>query len=157
MSKFSWLIGISLLTLSAGASAGDASGVYMTFIRSFGESALPDGTRARLMHYHQAVTSDKADSPVAGKTSECVGRMIVSSAGKVVSGNGFCFSDDAAGNGASWSWQVEEAGTPKCPQICGTFKWLEGYGNRKGATVTGTWTQTQASRDGGVGTYTVKY
>lgn len=157
MSRTSWLIGISLLTLAAGANAGETSGVYMTFVRSFSDTPMADGTHARVIHYHQATTSDKADSPLAGKTSECVGRMIVSSAGKVVSGHGFCFSDDGAGNGASWSWRVEEAGTPKCPQMCGTFKWLEGYGNTKSATAAGTFMQTQAGKDGGVGTYTVKY
>jgi hypothetical protein len=157
MSKMKWAIGTALLALSAGAFAADTAGTYMTFNRSVSESAMPDGNRARVMHYYHAGTSDKADSPFAGKTSECIGRMIVSSAGKVVSGSGFCFAQDAAGNGGSWSWKVEEAGTGKCPSICGTFKWMEGYGNARKATASGAWRQTHSSKDGAIGTYTVTY
>ena len=152
-----WMIGVALIAISAGASAGEAAGTYMTFVRSASETQLPDGNRARLMHYYHAGTSDRADSPFAGQTSECVGRMIVSSAGKVVSGHGFCFAQDAAGNGGSWTWKVSEAGTEKCPQVCGTFKWEEGFGKARNATASGAWRQTLASRDGGVGTYTVTY
>ena len=157
MSTMKWLIGAALLSSSAGAFAGDTSGTFMTFNRSMSESALPDGGHARLLHYYQAGTSEKADSPFAGKTSECVGRMIVSSAGKVTAGNGFCFAQDAAGNGGSWTWNVTEAGTQKCPGVCGTFKWAEGYGNAKRVTASGVWKQTYAGRDGGIGTYTLTY
>lgn len=157
MSTMKWLIGAALLSSSAGAFAGDTSGTFMTFNRSMSESALPDGGHARLLHYYQAGTSEKADSPFAGKTSECVGRMIVSSAGKVIAGNGFCFAQDAAGNGGSWTWNVTEAGTQKCPGVCGTFKWAEGYGNAKRVTASGVWKQTYAGKDGGVGTYTLTY
>lgn len=157
MSTMKWLIGAALLSSSAGAFAGDTSGTFMTFNRFMSESALPDGGHARLLHYYQAGTSEKADSPFAGKTSECVGRMIVSSAGKVIAGNGFCFAQDAAGNGGSWTWNVTEAGTQKCPGVCGTFKWAEGYGNAKRVTAGGVWKQTYAGKDGGVGTYTLTY
>jgi len=157
MSTMKWLIGAALLSSSAGAFAGDTSGTFMTFNRSMSESALPDGGHARLLHYYQAGTSEKADSPFAGRTSECVGRMIVSSAGKVIAGNGFCFAQDAAGNGGSWTWNVTEAGTQKCPGVCGTFKWAEGYGNAKRVTASGVWKQTYAGKDGGIGTYTLTY
>lgn len=152
-----WMIGIVLLTLSAAAFAGDTAGTYMTFNRSMSESKLPDGSRARLMHYYHAGTSEKADSPFAGKTSECVGRMIVSSAGKVVSGSGYCFAQDAAGNGGSWTWTVTEAGTEKCPSVCGTFKWADGFGSTKNVSASGTWRQTHSSSDGGIGVYAVTY
>jgi hypothetical protein len=152
-----YAIASALLILSADAFAGETTGTYMTFSRSTSESALPDGSRARLVHYYHAGTSDKADSPFAGKTSECVGRMVLSSAGKVVAGAGFCFAQDATGNGGSWTWKVSEAGTETCPQVCGTFQWAEGYGNAKSVTASGTWRQTFAGKDGGVGTYTLKY
>lgn len=157
MTSEKWMIGATLLMVSAGAFAGDAAGSYMTFIRSASESPLPDGNRARVMHYYQAGTSDRADNPFAGKTSECVGRMIMSSSGKVVAGSGFCIAQDAAGNGGSWTWKVSEASTEKCPGVCGTFKWAEGYGTASKVTASGAWTQTHASKDGGVGTYTVSY
>ncbi len=157
MSKTRWMIGTALLAVSAGAFAGDTAGTYMTFVRSVGESQLPDGNRARVMHYYHAGTSEKADSPFAGKTSECIGRMIVSSAGKVLAGSGYCFAQDAAGNGGSWTWKVTEAGTEKCPSVCGTFAWAEGYGSTSKATASGAWRQTHGSKDGGVGTYTLTY
>jgi len=151
------MIGATLLTVTGGALAAESSGTYMTFVRSVGESALLDGNRARVMHYYQAGTSEQAGNPFAGRTSECIGRMIVSSAGKVVAGAGFCFMQDAAGNGGSWTWKVTEVGTDKCPTVCGTFNWAEGYGSVRNATATGAWRQTYASKDGGVGTYTVTY
>ena len=157
MSTMKWIIGAALLTVSAGAFAGETAGTYMTFVRSVTESQLPDGNRARVMHYYHAGTSEKADSPFAGRTSECVGRMIVSSAGKVVSGSGFCFAQDAAGNGGSWTWKVTEARTQKCPEVCGTFKWAESFGNTKVVTASGAWRQTYAGAAGGVGTYTLTY
>lgn len=157
MTRMTWIIGAALLTASTGALASETAGTYMTFVRSVTDSQLPDGNRARVMHYYHAGTSDKADSPFAGKTSECVGRMIVSSAGKVVSGHGFCFAQDAAGNGGSWTWKVTEAGTQKCPEVCGTFKWAEGFGNTKVVTAAGAWRQTHAGAAGGVGTYTLTY
>jgi hypothetical protein len=157
MSATKWTVFAALLTVSAGAFAGETAGTYMTFSRATSESTLPDGSRSRLIHYYHAGTSDKADSPLAGKTSECVARMIVSSAGKVTGGSGLCFAQDATGNGGSWTWKVTEAGTEKCPQVCGTFQWAEGYGNAKSATATGAWRQTYAGKDGGVGTYTLKY
>lgn len=152
-----WMIGTALLTLSAGAFAGETGGTFMSFVRSASESQLPDGNRARVMHYHHASTSDKADSPFAGKTSECIGRMIVTAAGKVASGSGFCFAQDAAGNGGSWSWKIEQAGTASCPIACGTFKWVEGYGKTSKVTASGSWKQTQSTKDGNIGTYTVTY
>lgn len=152
-----WTVALALLAASTGAFAGDTAGTYMTFVRSVSESQLPDGNRARVMHYYHAGTSDKADSPFAGKTSECIGRMIVSSAGNVVAGSGFCFAQDVTGNGGSWTWKVTEAGTDKCPGVCGTFAWVEGYGNTGSAKASGAWRQTHASKDGGIGTYTVTY
>jgi hypothetical protein len=157
MTTMKWLIGAMLLTSSAVAMASDTTGTYMTFNRSMSESALPGGGHTRLVHYYQAGTSDKADSPFAGRTSECVGRMIVSSAGKITDGSGFCFAQDAAGNGGSWTWKVTEAGTEKCPSVCGTFKWAEGYGNAKKVTASGAWKQTYVSKDGGIGTYALTY
>jgi hypothetical protein len=157
MLKMRLATGFALLAVSTVALAVDASGTYMTFTRSVSETTMPDGSHARLVHSFHVATSNKADSPFDGKTSECVGRMIVSSAGKVVSGGGFCFAQDAAGNGGSWSWKIEATGTPECPQVCGTFKWLEGYGDSKHVTATGTWTQKQRNAEGGLGVFTVKY
>lgn len=157
MTATKWMIGATLFTLSGGALAADTTGTYMTFARSATDSTLADGTHARLVHYYHAGTSEKADSPFANKTSECVARMILSNAGKVVAGTGFCFAQDAAGNGGSWTWKFTEAGTDKCPMVCGTFKWVEGYGNTSKVTASGTFRQTYAGKDGGIGTYTVTF
>jgi hypothetical protein len=157
MSATKWMLGFGLLALSTVAAAGDTTGTYMTFGRAMTESTLADGSHARLVHYYHAGTSEKADSPFANKTSECVARMIVSSAGKLVAGSGSCFAQDSAGNGGSWTWKLTEAGTDKCPTACGTFKWVEGYGNAKNATASGTFKQTFASKEGVVGNYTVTY
>ena len=43
MSTMKWIIGAALLTVSAGALAGETAGTYMTFVRSVTESQLPDG------------------------------------------------------------------------------------------------------------------
>jgi hypothetical protein len=157
MPAMKWLIGAAMLASSAGALADNATGTYMTFNRAMSESPLPDGSFARVIHYYQAGTSDNAANPFAGKGSECVARMIVSSAGKVTAGTGFCFMQDAAGNGGAWTWAVTEAGTARCPSMCGTFKWAEGYGSTRQANGSGEWKQTFASAEGGAGTYTVTY
>lgn len=157
MNTTKWTIGAALLTLSAGAVAGDATGTYMTFVRSASETSLPDGNRARVMHFYHAGTSDQATSPFAGRTSECVGRMILTSAGKVVSGSGYCFAQDAKGGGGAWTWKVEQAGTDKCPTVCGMLTWLESYGNAGKAPARGTWRQTGSSTEGSIGTYTVTF
>lgn len=157
MNRTRWLIGAALIAASAGAMAEESMGSYMTFIRSASDARLPDGNIARLVHYYHAGTSDKASSPFADKTSECLGRMIYTAAGKFVSGHGHCFAQDASGNGGSWTWKATESGTERCPTVCGTFQWAEGYGSARNVAARGTWTQTYGGKDGGAGTYTLSF
>lgn len=148
---------VTLLALPVIALADEAGGTYMTFVRSASESRLPDGNVVRVMHYFQAGTSESAGNPFEGKNSECIGRMVGKPAGPFNTGSGFCFVQDAAGNGGLWSWRIEEAGTQKCPTVCGTFKWLEGFGNTASVKANGTWRQVHTSKDGATGTYKLTY
>lgn len=147
----------ALLAFSSGSFAAETSGTYMSFIRAMNESALPDGTQIRIVHYYHVGTSENAASPFAGKSSECIGRMVVSGSGKMLAGSGFCVAQDDAGNGGWWSWKMDEAGTAACPTVCGSFSWVEGYGSTRNSSATGKWRQTGTSRNGSVGTYTVTY
>jgi hypothetical protein len=56
MTTMKWIFGAALLAMAAGALAGETAGTYMTFVRAASESQLPDGNRARVMHYYHAGT-----------------------------------------------------------------------------------------------------
>ncbi len=152
-----WMMAATLLVVSTSSLAAETSGTYMTFLRSANESILPDGNRVRVMHYYHVGTSERAESPFAGKSSECVGRMVVSGSGKVLAGTGFCFAQDDAENGGAWTWKIDESGTADCPAVCGSFSWVEGYGSNRNASASGKWRQTGANRNGNVGSYTVTF
>ena len=95
--------GLMALAFPGSAYAEDTAGAYMTFIRSASEAKLPDGNVARVVHYFQSGTAETAGNPFGGKNSECIGRMVGKPAGPSTAGSGYCFVQDAAGNGGLWS------------------------------------------------------
>jgi hypothetical protein len=143
----------ALLAVSVGASADDTTGYYTTHNVKMTETKLADGHRAVVFHYYQVGSSTQADDPFSNTESNCIGRIVLSKEGKLLSGNGYCFAQDASGNGGSWSWKMDEFGTAKCPDVCGTFGWIEGYGSLKGASGGGTWVRTHLFSEGSLGTY----
>jgi hypothetical protein len=152
-----WLTATALLVLSAAASAGDSTGFYTTHSGKSTETVLPDGHKIVVSHYYQLAKSDKADDPINGTESDCVGRFLLDGDGKMLSGSGSCFSDNTSGDGSFWWWKVDEIGTAKCPDTCGSFGYVDGFGRLKGVTGGGTWVRTDLTANGSIGTYKSKY
>jgi hypothetical protein len=152
-----WLAAAALLAVSATASAGEAEGFYATHSGKAHETALPDGSKVVVSHYYQLTKSNSADDPISGMDSDCIGRFLLGKDGKMVSGSGSCFSQNGKGDGSFWWWKVDEVGTATCPDACGSFGYVDGFGKLKGVTGGGTWVRTDVTPNGGIGTYKSKY
>ncbi len=76
---------------------------------------------------------------------------------KILSGSGVCYPKDVHGDGTSLRWKIEQAATATCPDQCGSFSYLDGYGRFKGITGTGTWVRTHLFSDGAMGTIASTY
>ena len=56
-----------------------------------------------LISYYQTMTSDKSDDPLNNTVANCVGELITSAAGEVVSGSGICLLKDVSEAGLTIS------------------------------------------------------
>ena len=152
-----WLAAAALLAVSATASAGESTGIYTTHSGKSTETALPGGRTLVLSEYYQLAKSDKADDPINGTESDCVGQFLMGSDGKMISASGTCFSHNGKGDGSSWWWKMDETGTSKCPDACGSFGYIDGFGKLKGVSGGGTWERTDVMPKGSFGTFKSKY
>lgn len=152
-----WLAAAACLALPATASAGESAGFFTTHTGKSHETTLPDGHKLVVSHYYQLTKSDKADDPINGMDSNCVGHYLLDKDGKMLSGSGSCFSNNTGGDGSFWWWKVDETGTAKCPTACGSFGYVNGFGKLKDVTGGGTWVQTDIMTNGSIGTYKSKY
>jgi hypothetical protein len=152
-----WIAAAAMLVVSTGASAAESSGFYTTHSGKSYNTTLPDGRTITVSHYYQLAKSDKADDPINNMESNCTGRFVVSKEGQVLSASGICFSTQASGDGGTWWWKADEIGTAKCPDLCGSFGWVEGYGSLKNAKTAGTWVRTEVYAEGSIGTYKSTY
>jgi hypothetical protein len=152
-----WLAAAALLAVSATASAGESTGNYSTYTGKEQVTTLADGRKIVLSHYYQLSRSDKADDPINGMDSDCIGRFLLDKDGKMVSGSGSCFSHNDSGDGSFWWWKMDETGTAKCPDACGSFGYVDGFGKLKGVTGGGTWVRTDVMAKGSMGTYKSSY
>jgi hypothetical protein len=148
---------VVLLAASAVALAGESTGRFTSHTGLTTETVLPDGGKAVVIHYYQLYVSDKADDPMNDTAGDCVGKLILSKEGKTISGSGVCFAKDVSGDGTSLWWKVDEAGTARCPDLCGSFGYVDAYGKFKGVTGGGTWVRTHLFGDGTNGTYKSTY
>ena len=143
---------VVLLAVSANVFAEESTVRFTSHNGLTTETALPDGRKAVVFHYYQLFVSDKADDPLNNTAGDCVVKLIFSKEGKTRSGSGVCFPKDVSGDGTTAWWKVDEAGTAKCPDLCGNFGYVEGYGKFKGVTGGGTWVRTHLFGDGSMGT-----
>lgn len=146
-----------LLTAAMNVSADEATGRYFENTVSEKATILADGRTVLLFNTKQQATSDKASDPFNNVSGDCTGRMIFSKDGKVLSGSGMCFLLDESGDGLNQAWKFEEAGTSACPEMCGSFRIVDGFGKFKGVTGKGTWVRTHVFTDGTMGTYKSNY
>lgn len=144
-------------TLFAGDS-GKGSGHFTNHFNDVTVSEMPDGSTVQLIHYSSMSVSDDPGNPSANTAGECVGALRLNAAGNVTSGSGSCFVKAEDGQGFSYWWQVEKAGTADCPQLCGVWGYFGGYGSFAGLQGTGTWKVTaQFGESGSMGTWTNTY
>ncbi len=151
------LLLLSGALLAVSVLAGESKGRYFEHLTSQTETALADGRTAVIFTAKQYAISDKADDPFNNISADCVGRMILSKAGEVLSGSGMCFVKDVSGDGVNHAWKVEEVGTSTCPDICGSWRMVDSFGKFKGTTGSGTFTRTHVFSDGVMGSYTSTY
>lgn len=152
-----WLAAAALLAMSTTVSAGESTGYYTTHSGKSTETALPDGRKLVVSHYFQLAKSDKADDPINGSESDCVGQFLMDRDGKMLSAHGSCFSHNGKGDGSFWWWKMDETGTANCPDACGSFGYVDGFGKLKGVSGGGTWVRTDVTPNGSFGTFKSKY
>jgi hypothetical protein len=150
----------ALMAVPAGAIAGNSVLRFTNHFYKKIETTLPDGRKAVALQYYSTNTSDKADDPMNNTAGDCVGQLILSKEGKTLAGSGNCVAQNVSGDGMTLWWKVDEAGTAKCPDLCGSFGTVDAYGKLKGMTSSGTWVTTHVFAEGSLGilksTYTMK-
>ncbi len=135
------------------AQQGMAKGQFGSRITASQTTDLPDGRSIVVNHYYQATFADNARHPLNNLAADCVGQLLMSQDGNPLSASGFCFGKDTAGDGLSFSWRMEEAGTSACPALCGTFRLVNGFGKFTGVTGNGSWRVTAPFADGNMGVW----
>lgn len=151
------LISSLLLAASANVFAEEAEGRYFENTVSEKVTTLPNGTTIVVFNTKQHAISNKSSDPFNNALGDCMGRLIVSAEGNVLSGSGMCFLLDYEGDGLNQAWTFEEAGTSTCPDMCGSWRIVDGFGKFEGATGSGTWVRTHVFADGTMGTYESSY
>lgn len=146
-----------LLAASANVFAEESKGRYFENTVSERETTLPNGTTVVVFNTKQHAISDKPSDPFNNVLGDCMGRMILSAEGNMLSGSGMCFLLDHDGDGLNQAWIFEEAGTSACPDMCGSWRIVDGFGKFKGTTGSGTWARTHVFADGTMGTYESTY
>jgi hypothetical protein len=145
------------MTLFAGDS-GKGSGYFTNHFNDVTVSEMPDGSMVQLIHYSNMSIADDSHHPSADTAAECVGALRMNADGAVTSGSGSCFVEAEDGQGFSYWWQVEKAGTADCPELCGVWSYFGGYGRFAGLEGTGTWKVTASfGQAGSMGTWTNTY
>lgn len=137
--------------------SGSGEGRYANFITDAEEMEMPGGGTMALLHYRQMVFATQGSSPADGLPTECVGQFVSGADGKTTAANGTCFGDDGAGNGLSYWFRMDAAGTADCPDMCGTFAYFAGYGKFAGITGEGTWRRAVTTPTSGHGTWKASY
>jgi len=151
------IVMVAMVPAVFGQESGASSGRYATYTISADSTELPDGGRVDISHFRQIVFADQPGHPLDGTNADCVGMMLFAKGGAITSASGSCYVKDAAGNGASMWWRMDEAGTADCPAMCGSWGYFDGYGKFKGVSGSGTWKQTSLFPDGNMGTWKGSY
>lgn len=145
------------LTVFAG-DAGSGSGHFTNHFSDVMVAEMADGSMVQTLHYSNISMADDPHNPSANVAHDCVGQLRMNAKGEVTSGSGMCFGTAPDGHGFSHWWQVEEAGTADCPQLCGTWGYFGGYGRFAGLEGTGTWETTATfGESASMGTWTNSY
>jgi len=137
--------------------SGSGSGRFATHNGSTEVTSLPDGGRVEVAHYHQTVFASQAGHPLDNTNADCVGMYVFSADGAPSSASGSCFGKDADGDGTSYWWRLDKAGTSDCPGLCGSWGYFDGTGKFKGISGNGTFKQSTIFPDGSTGTWKGSY
>lgn len=149
---------VSLLLLAAPAALAaqqtmSGEGVYGTRNFAAETTELPDGRTLTVNRFHQVTFAADKSHALHDLAGECVGQLLASSDGSPLTGSGFCYQRNVEGDGVSWWWRQDSGGTADCPNICGTFGFVDGFGKFEGISGEGTWQVTAGFEDGGLGAW----
>jgi hypothetical protein len=150
---------LAILLFVPGALLAQTSGQgrYATFNDDVDEMEMPDGGTMVLMHYRETVFADASDNPLDGLPADCVGQFLSGPDGGMRAASGTCFGHDGKGNGVSYWFRMDAAGTADCPDMCGSYGYFAGYGKYAGIRGQGTWRRESTTATGGHGSWKGTY
>ena len=129
--------------------SGTIAGQYSTIRISTDTVSSPNG--GAVVHYTYGLVIPVGDDPSGlfnNNKGDCVGTSVLSEDGTPVAMSGWCFVTDMDGDGWSQWWKMDEAGTPDCPTMCGTWGGYNGFGKFENVTASGTFKVVASFADG---------
>lgn len=147
------LTGLALLVLPLALGAQSTEGSYTSVTLATDSMAMPDGSVQLINHFKQAVLADDQDFPLNNVMADCVAKIMMSGEGTPTSASGSCFTTAVDGHGYSMWWEMTEAGTEECPNMCGIWSTYGGYGRFAGLEAGGTWNQHTLFPEGSLGSW----
>ena len=151
------VLAVALLVPGALQAQVSGEGRYATFNDDVEEMEMPDGSTMVLSHYRQVVFATSADNALDGMPADCIGQFLVGADGTTRAASGTCFAHDGAGNGTSYWFRMDESGTARCPDMCGSYGYFAGYGRFAGIEGQGTWHRESTTATGGHGSWKGTY
>ena len=133
--------------LASPLSAQSGQGTYTTVSIASDTIPMPDGATHVLGHYRQVMLASSPTFPTHNTMGDCAGLIRIVD-GKPAAASGSCFGQSMDGHGYTLWWQMTEAGTSACPDLCGNWGVYGGYGRFAGLSVMGTWKRSGQFFDG---------
>ena len=124
------------------------SGPYSTVRISTDTVSAPNGGALVHFTYGLVMAGDDPGGLFNENKGDCAGTFVLSEDGTPVAGGGWCFVTDMDGDGWWQWWKLDEAGTPDCPIMCGTWGSYNGVGKFEDVSVTGTFRGVASFADG---------
>ena len=154
---FPLLIVLSLIPAVAVAQSGTQEGRYANLNDAVVVTELPGGGELQEVDFRQVTFASDGESPLDEILSDCRGVFQMDAAGQPTHASGTCMGSSPEGDLIAWWWQMTEAATEGCSDMCGTFSLFGGHGKYAGMTGEGTWIRESIHPTGGFGTWQLEY
>jgi len=123
-------------------------GHFVTFPISQDTVLVGDGSKILHLQYRQFLYSDDPSNSIHNLIATCWGSAVLREDETTVGAGGGCHMTDSEGSGYWQTWQLDEAGTQRCPVRCGTSEDRGGYGRFEGLLGKGNWEVYELFPDG---------